>query len=409
MHPSTEALLEQWSEAHEQGHDLSDANLCQQRQEHIPDLQQAIREYRQVNILVRRIEALIPTMNVPNPTLTPCPEATPTSTRLPTSFDRHTDGTRTPGFHVLKVLGRGGMAIVYLARDLVTDRLIALKMLQPTFRRDPEARALFQREAQIVTQFAHRGIVQVYDAGMVHAPEGDLLPYLSLEYCDGGTLHERIAGKPLPLALALTIVESLARTMQAVHEAGIVHRDLKPGNVLLSFRRSSQASASVSDERLNDAIPQITDFGLAKRLDADDSQHSGMVLGTPSYMAPEQAEGRTSDVGPLVDVWALGAILYECVTGRPAFLGTNVLETLHLVCHIDALSPREVNPACPRDVETIIQKCLRREPSRRYASAQELADDLRRYRIGKPIHARPVGPMERMFKWVRRTLARCAV
>ena len=303
-----------------------------------------------------------------------------------------------PGFEILHVLGKGGMGIVYLARQAGLNRLVALKMILAGAHAGSLERQRFRLEAEAVARLQHPGIVQVYQIG-----EHDGMPFLVLEYVPGGPLSRHLAGQPQPPDLAAAWMAALAAAVQHAHEHGIVHRDLKPGNILLAFSDASQ-------KRPNEWVPKITDFGLAKAVTGagevgDSPTVSGAVLGTPSYMAPEQAEGRTREVGPAADVYALGAILYELLTGRPPFRADNALNTLRQVVESEPAGPRVLNPGVPRDLEVICLKCLRKEPARRYASARDLADDLGRYRRGEPIHARPVGPLERGWRLARRNPA----
>ncbi len=287
-----------------------------------------------------------------------------------------------PGYEVLGELGRGGMGVVYQARQVGLNRPVALKMVLAGRLAGPAELARFRAEAEAVARCHHPHIVQIYEIG-THAG----LPYFSLEYMAGGGLDRRLAGTPLPPAQAAALVETLARAMQAAHARGIIHRDLKPANILLS----------------GDGVPKVTDFGLARRQDASVRQtQSGAILGTPCYMAPEQAMGTLEDIGPATDVYALGAVLYECLTGRPPFKAPTPLETLYQVVNDEPVPPRQLQPQAPRDLETICLKCLAKEPARRYTSAGELADDLRRFRAGEPIRARPVRLWERGWKWVRR-------
>ncbi len=288
------------------------------------------------------------------------------------------------GYEILGELGAGGMGVVYKARQVGLNRLVALKMIRTGAGASGAEVARFQAEAEAVARLRHPNIVTIYEVGQVRGQ-----PFFSLELVDGGSLGRQLASAALPPAQAARLVQTLARAVQAAHEAGVVHRDLKPANILLTA----------------DGTPKITDFGLAKFLGSDSGwTHSGAILGTPSYMAPEQAqgEGRGGGVGPAADIWALGAILYEALTGRPPFRGPSVLETLDQVRTQEPVAPVRLQPKTPRDLETITLKCLQKEPGRRYASAGELADDLGRFLTGQPIRARPVGAAERLHKWVRR-------
>ncbi len=240
-----------------------------------------------------------------------------------------------------------------------------------------------------MARLEHPHIVQVHEVGELNGQ-----PFLALEYIDGGTLEQKLAHKPQPARDTAALVEKLARAIHAAHQCGIVHRDLKPANVLLTSKGE----------------PKISDFGLAKRLDSNSSNTcSGTILGTPSYMAPEQARGQAGRVGPAADCYALGVILYEMLIGRPPFQGATKLETIEQVCEQEPVPPRRLQPRVPRDLETICLKCLRKDPLHRFASALELADDLRRFLDGKPIKARPVKPWERAGKWIKRNKARTAL
>jgi WD40 repeat protein len=285
-----------------------------------------------------------------------------------------------PGYEVLGELGRGGMGVVYKARQINADRLVALKMILAGGQAGPDLLTRFRTEAETIARLQHPHVVQVFEVG-----EHNGLPFFSLEFCLGGSLDKKLAGTPLPPQEAATLVEKLARGVQAAHEAKVLHRDLKPANVLLAA----------------DGTAKVTDFGLAKKLDAQGVTLPGVVMGTPSYMAPEQARGAAQELGPAVDVYALGAILYECLTGRPPFRAAMVLDTLRQVVSEEPVPPRQLNAQVPRDLETICQRTLAKEPARRYATARELAEDLWRFLAGKPIQARPVGRLERGVKWVR--------
>jgi WD40 repeat protein/serine/threonine protein kinase len=319
-------------------------------------------------------------------------------------------GTRLfPGYEMLGELGRGSIGIVYRARQTRLDRLVALKMLLAGSHAGEDALRRFRTEAEAAARLHHPSIVQIHGIG-----DQDGRPYLVLELVEGGSLADYLAGTPQPLLLAAQLVETLARTLQYAHGQGIVHRDMKPANVLLAPNRERFAAGNspIPDPRtprrpsLDAFLPKISDFGLAKRLGGEANQTlDGSVLGTPSYMAPEQAVGRGKEIGPAADVYALGAILYELLTGRPPFKAETPLDTVLQVIHQVPVSPRQLRPRLPRDLETVCLKCLEKAPARRYPSALALADDLRRYLDQKPIHARPVPAWERAWRWSRRNPA----
>jgi WD40 repeat protein len=292
-----------------------------------------------------------------------------------------------PGYEVLAELGRGGMGLVYKARHLGLDRVVALKMIRAEVGADGEGRKRFDAEARAVARLQHPNIVQIHDVG-----EAAGQPFLALEFVEGQSLAQRLDGHPWPAPQAAALAEVLARAMHYAHARGVIHRDLKPSNVLLA------GPPEAPPER---CVPKVTDFGLARTLDAAGETGTGAVLGTPRYMAPEQAEGRKG-VGPPADVYGLGAILYELLTGRPPFRAESPLQTLRQVAEAEPDRPRLLNPAVPRDLETVCLKCLRKEPGKRYATALELAEDLRRILAGEPVAARPVGALERGWRWARR-------
>jgi serine/threonine-protein kinase len=292
------------------------------------------------------------------------------------------DLPQVPGYRVEALLGHGGMGVVYRAWHVRLNRPVALKMLLAGPCARPNELERFLREAEAVAALNHPNIVQVHDVGDVGGR-----PYFTMELVEGGNLVERIGGVPQPARQAAALVTTLAEAIHAAHQSGIMHRDLKPGNILLT----------------RDGTPKVTDFGLARRLETGGGLTlSGMPLGTPSYMAPEQARGDKGALGPATDVYALGAILYELLTGRAPFRAESPTATLQQVVADEPVAPARLNPKVPRDLQTICLKCLHKEPHRRYASAQALADDLRRFECGEPINARPVGRIERAVRWVRR-------
>ncbi len=294
-----------------------------------------------------------------------------------------------PGYELVNKLGEGGMGVVFLARQIGLNRLVAVKMIRGGSQARPEHFSRFRIEAEAVAQLRHPNIVQIHDIGEV-----DGLPYFSLELLEGGSLDDRLSGTPQPSRHAAELIATLARAVGLAHAAGIIHRDLKPSNVLFSA----------------DGIAKITDFGLAKRMDSDSRQtESGAIMGSPSYMAPEQAKGHTRDVGPAADVYALGAILYEMLTGRPPFKGETPIETVRQVIDDEVVPPSRLVPRVARDLETICLKCLQKEPSKRYSLAIALQEDIDRFRNGETILARRTPALERGIKWARRRPVRAAL
>jgi serine/threonine protein kinase len=315
-----------------------------------------------------------------------------------------------PGYDIYEELGRGGMGVVYLARQHGLNRRVALKTLLPGAR-EPER---FRTEAQAVARLQHPNIVQVFEVGeWAPHPHSEPLAYFSMELCQGGSLDDALDGSPLPPMEAAQLCMKVARAVQHAHEHGVIHRDLKPANVLLAgdavaqeaitngAATAARGASDVTAVSLSRLSPKVADFGLAKRLDEEQGQtRTGDVMGTPAYMAPEQARGQKA--GPEADIWALGAILYECLTGRPPFRAPTAVETMYLVLNQEPVAPSRLNPRVPRDLETIALKCLAKDSHRRYATAGDMADDLGRFLGGLPIHARPLGPVGRLLRWARR-------
>jgi WD40 repeat protein/serine/threonine protein kinase/tetratricopeptide (TPR) repeat protein len=326
------------------------------------------------------------------------------------------EGVGVPGYEILGELGRGGMGVVYKARQVQLNRAVALKMILHGAHAGAEEVARFRSEAKAVARLQHPNIVQIYEVGEWRGPDDSPpLPYCALEYVDGGSLAQKLAGTPLAAGAAADMSQKLARAVHAAHQHGVIHRDLKPANILLQPDKETgrqgdkeRGASSVSLSpclavSLSSAVPKITDFGLAKRMDEDSGQtRSGAILGTPSYMAPEQAAGQSKAIGPAADIYALGAMLYEMLTGRPPFSGATILETLLQVQLQEPVPPSRLAPSVPRDLETICLKCLQKIPGRRYGSADMLAEDLRRFLAGEPITARPVGRAERLWRWAKR-------
>ncbi len=286
-------------------------------------------------------------------------------------------------YAIKKVLGRGGMGVVYLASQVGLNRDVALKMVLAGAHASKNQLARFEAEAKAVAKLQHPNIVQVFDVG-----KQDGLPYFSLEFVDGMPLDQRLGGKPLPPREAAQIVERICRAMQYAHDQGILHRDLKPANILLT----------------KDGQPKVTDFGLAKQLEDEDSSatKAGTIMGTPSYMSPEQAQGLVDELTPASDQYSLGAMLYELLTGRPPFLGTKAFDTISQVVHKEPVPPCQLQETMPVDIDTICLKALQKVADKRYASCAEMADDLARFLKGEPILARPVSMAERSWRWCKR-------
>lgn len=296
------------------------------------------------------------------------------------------------GYHIEGVVGTGGMGIVYRARHLTLKRPVAIKMLLAGRHAGPLELKRFKRESEAIAALSHPNIVQVFDAG-----ECDGHQYFVMELVEGGSLAQQLDGRPRSVRYAVATIAILASAVRAAHAGGVMHRDLKPGNILVAA----------------DGTLKIADFGLARRQpdQSDQQDHpdqnsaitvAGTHLGTPSYMAPEQAAGTATEFCPLIDIYALGAILYELLTGRPPFRGETPTATERQVISDEPVPPTRLNPAVPRDVQTICLKCLQKDPARRYASGADLADDLERFSRGDPILARPIGILERALKWCRR-------
>jgi WD40 repeat protein/serine/threonine protein kinase len=286
-----------------------------------------------------------------------------------------------PGYEILGRLGQGGMGVVYKARHLKLNRIVALKMVLAGEHADAGKLARFHVEAEAVARLCHPNIVAIYDIGVANG-----MPYIALEYLPGGSLKKLFRQGPQPPRWSADLLATLAQAVHTAHLAGIVHRDLKPGNVLLA----------------EDGTVKITDFGLAKRREDPGQTQTGQIIGTPEYMAPEQAKGDSKCVGPASDVYALGAILYETLTGRPPFRGTAVIEILHRVQSEEPVPPRRWAADVPADLETVCLKALRKEPKERYPTAQEFADELDRFLHDEPVRARPLSRLEKVSRWCRR-------
>ena len=315
-----------------------------------------------------------------------------------------------PGYEVLEELGRGGMGVVYKARQTTLNRPVALKMIRDSALAGPQERARFRKEAEAVAELHHPGIVQIYELGECRG-----LPFFSMELMEGGNLATLLEKGPMAPRDAAALIEAVARAIHAAHEKGIVHRDLKPPNILLthdpaSGRREPPEGADAGGLRppLAGYIAKVADFGLAKRLGGLGTTATGQVMGTPEYMAPEQAAGRIHDISPRTDVYSLGALLYQCLAGRRPFQGGTLTEVLRQVVQEEPVPLRRLRRV-HRDLETICLKCLEKDPKKRYASAADLADDLERFLANEPIQARPVHTLERLWRRICRSPGRAAI
>jgi serine/threonine-protein kinase len=366
--PRLRQLLDQLLDSH-----ATPEEVCAPCPELLPELRARWRQMRRVQA---DLDALFPASVAPG---APPPALPADDTALP----------QVPGYEVELVLGRGGMGVVFRARHLRLNRPVALKMLLAGAYAGPHERERFQREAEAVASLRHPNIVQVYDVGDTGGR-----PYFTMELVEGGSLAQKLSGTPQPARAAAALVVTLARAVQVAHQGGIVHRDLKPANILLT----------------PDGVPKIADFGLALHFEgAPALTLTGARIGTPSYMAPEQAIGKVGMVGPAADVYSLGALLYELLTGRPPFRGDTAAETERQVIHEEPVPPKRLSSHVPRDLETICLKCLHKQPERRYATAGALAEDLERFQRNEPIAARRAGLLERAGKWAVRHRALSAM
>jgi len=382
-------LLLRWQELRRQGQTLAAEELCADCPELAGDLRRQIQVLESMESLIGMGTRGHGSTPVIDSRFAGAPGALPRPGDQPAL-----DPVVVPGYEILGVLDQGGMGIVYKARQSALKRLVALKVILagPHARADQVQR--FRREAEALANLQHPNIVQIHEVGACAGGR----PYFSMEFVEGGNLAGKLAESLLPAREAAQLALTLARAVQHAHQRGVLHRDLKPANVLLA----------------RDSVPKITDFGLAKLLGRDAEAtapayrtQTGAVLGTASYMAPEQATAR--ETGPAVDVYALGAIVYEMLTGRPPFQGETTLDTLEQVRTQDPVPPGRLQPKVPRDLETITLKCLEKEPSRRYPSAEALGDDLQRFLAGQPIQARPISAWRRAVKWALRRPAQASL
>ena len=316
-----------------------------------------------------------------------CLEALERMAPEPSDEAEEADGPGLPRefgpYELIEEIGRGGMGVVYKARQKDLDRTVALKMILASHLASPEHVRRFQSEARAAARLRHAHIVPIHDVGQLHGQH-----YFTMEHIAGESLAQRIARGPIHVQVAARLVGAVARAVDHLHQQGLVHRDLKPSNILLD----------------QEGEPYVTDFGLAKVfLGAGlEATATGVIAGTPSYMAPEQASGRGGEVGPAADVYSLGAILYELLTGQPPFREESPLDTLLDILRREPTPPRQLDPRLPRGLELICMKCLAKAPEQRYASAAAMADDLDRFARGEPLEVRPPRLGQRLAGWTRR-------
>ena len=384
-------LIIEWEERRAAGQAVAPEELCRDCPELLDEFRRRLQALAGMNAVLQGERSMPSTVPSTVPRAHPALDLTSYSGNRGRASGRAGLGNwpSLPGYEVLAELGRGGMGIVLKARQIALGRIVAVKAILSRGPIQEEQQRRFLREAQAMALLQHPNIVQVHEI----LQQGDC-PFLVMEYVEGQNLSARLAGKPLPSREAADLAAVLARAVHAAHEQGVIHRDLKPGNILLAA----------------DGTPKICDFGLARHFEHEaDPTQTNQFAGTPSYMAPEQVVGASAAQGPAVDVYALGAVLYESLTGRPAFLADNPLDTMQLVVHQLPVPPRQWQPKTPRDLETICLKCLAKDPRRRYATARDMAEDLARYLAGAPIRARPVGPGERSWRWCRTHPSRAAL
>ena len=366
-------LVVEWEDRQAAGRAASPEELCHDCPELLEDLKECLRAAAGMNAVLDARGSL------------PDDPAgrTEVLTEPPLIFGdvQHETWPVIPQYEILEELGHGGMGVVLKARQIALGRIVAIKAILSHGPIREEQRRRFLWEAKAMARLQHPNIVQIHEISQ----QGEH-PFLIMEYVEGQSLSASLAGKPLPPRKAAELLAVLARAVHVAHEHGIIHRDLKPNNILLAA----------------DGTPKICDFGLARHFDsAADRTQTNQVAGTPSYMAPEQVLGASGTQGPAVDIYALGAVLYESLTGHPVFQAGNMLDTMQLVLKQQPVPPRQWQPKTPRNLETICLKCLEKAPGSRYPSAQALAEDLGRFLAGEPIRARPAGPCERAWRWCR--------
>lgn len=368
-------LLLEWEERRDAGRPVSAEELCRPSPELLPELQKRIKALESMDGLLHNDAGppLTPPTPTPKPMATTSPHAAASAVQPHKTF---AGSFCLPGYEIVDEIGRGGMGIVYKAKQLSLNRLVAIKTFLPGEDVRPDDLERFKREASSVALLQHPNIVQIYDNG-----DCDGRPYLAFEYVEGGTLEQKLEVRRWKPEEAAQIMELLARAVHYAHCRGVIHRDIKPANILFATLVGSAPSFSTPC-----GVPKIADFGLARCLQAGGPRltKKGTVLGTPSYMAPEQAAGKSDAISPATDIHALGAMLYELLCGRPPFDADSVYETLRQVIRQPPEPLRQFDPGIPDELERICLRCLEKEPAKRYASAEDLAEELRRFREGAP-------------------------